>query len=105
MRNQTKLLLLLSLIAASCSSNNKLSHSGREFLETGDYDLAVIQLRAEERMNPADLQIKRDLGIAYFRTEQFEKAVTKLSQAAKLNSRDSLSLRLENYAKWNEWLC
>jgi len=43
-------------------------------------------------MNPADLRIKRDLGIAYFRTEQFEKAVTKLSQAAKLNSRDQVSL-------------
>ena len=58
----------------------------------GDYDLAIIQLRAEERLNPADVRIKRDLGIAYFRTKQFEKAVTKLSQAAKLNSRDQVSL-------------
>jgi len=58
----------------------------------GDYDLAIIQLRAEERMNPADVRIKRDLGIAYFRTKQFEKAVSKLSQAAKLNSRDQVSL-------------
>ena len=58
----------------------------------GDYDLAIIQLRAEERMNPADVRIKRDLGIAYFRTKQFEKAVTKLSQAAKLNTRDQVSL-------------
>ncbi len=88
----TRLLPALFLITIACSSNSKLDHTGRGFLETGDYDLAVIQLRAEERMNPADLRIKRDLGIAYFRTKQFEKAVTKLSQAAKLNSRDQVSL-------------
>ena len=82
-----RLLLLVALLTA-CGSNTKLSQTGRQFLEMGDYDLAIIQLRAEERMNPAALQIKRDLGIAYFRTKQFEKAVSKLTQAAKLNSPD-----------------
>jgi len=88
----TRLLPALFLITIACGSNNTLQHTGRGFLETGDYDLAIIQLRAEERMNPADVRIKRDLGIAYFRTKQFEKAVSKLSQAAKLNSRDQVSL-------------
>ncbi len=88
----TRLLPALFLITIACGSNNTLQHTGRGFLETGDYDLAIIQLRAEERMNPADVRIKRDLGIAYFRTKQYEKAVSKLSQAAKLNSRDQVSL-------------
>ena len=92
MTKMTRLLPALFLITIACSSNSKLEHRGREFLETGDYDLAIIELRAEERMSPADVRIKRDLGIAYFRTKQFEKAVTKLSQAAKLNSRDQVSL-------------
>lgn len=92
MTKMTRLLPALFLITIACGSNNTLQHTGRGFLETGDYDLAIIQLRAEERMNPADVRIKRDLGIAYFRTKQFEKAVSKLSQAAKLNSRDQVSL-------------
>ena len=92
MRDPIKILLLASLIAVACGGNSKLTPTGREFLKMGDYDLAIIQLRAEERMNPADIRIKRDLGIAYFRTKQFENAVTKLSQAAKLNSRDQVSL-------------
>jgi len=92
MTKMTRLLPALFLITLACSSNSKLEHTGKGFLETGDYDLAIIQLRAEERMNPADLQIKRNLGIAYFRTKQFEKAVTTLSQAAKLNSRNQVSL-------------
>lgn len=92
MTKMTRLLPALFLITIACGSNNTLQHTGRGFLETGDYDLAIIQLRAEERMNPADVRIKRDLGIAYFRTKQYEKAVRKLSQAAKLNSRDQVSL-------------
>lgn len=92
MTKMTRLLPALFLITIACGSNNTLQHTDRGFLETGDYDLAIIQLRAEERMNPADVRIKRDLGIAYFRTKQFEKAVSKLSQAAKLNSRDQVSL-------------
>ena len=92
MTKMTRLLPALFLITIACGSNNTLQHTGRGFLETGDYDLAIIQLRAEERMNPADVRIKRDLGIAYFRTKQYEKAVSKLSQAAKLNSRDQVSL-------------
>ncbi len=91
MSNTNRWLLLIALLTA-CSGNSKLSHTGHEFLETDDYDLAIIQLRAEERMSPADVGIKRDLGVAYFRTKQFEKAVSKLSQAAKLDSRDPVSL-------------
>jgi len=50
MTNMTRLLPALFLITIACSSNSKLAHTGRGFLEMGDYDLAIIELIAEERM-------------------------------------------------------
>lgn len=73
-----------------CGSSRR--DATNDFLERGDYSLAIIELRAEERKDPFDSQIKRNLGIAYFKTQQYESAVDKLAEAAKMNSGDKIAL-------------
>jgi len=63
---------------------------GDALLGTGDYADAVRSLRAETARNPEDARAKRNLGVAYFQTGDFEHAAETLDDAQTLAPEDPL---------------
>jgi tetratricopeptide (TPR) repeat protein len=66
----------------SCGGNSY--KKGRELLQRGDYNSAILQLRVAETKQPGDWRIKRDLGVAFYKNRQTNFAITKLNQARQL---------------------
>lgn len=63
----------------------QLRSPGEHLLHRGDYAAAVAALGAEEAQRPADIRVKRALGIALRHAGQTNRAVVKLTEAAQLD--------------------
>ncbi len=91
-RATSRRILLIStallLLACGKSSYKKADDA----LRSGDYNAAILQLKTAESANPSDWKIKRDLGIAYYKNQQLTAAIAKLSQALRLQPKDSAAL-------------
>ena len=84
-------LLFLALILTGCGRQNA-PRSNSAFLDQQDLSLAIIELRQMESRQPDDAGIKRDLGVAYFKSGQWQKAVPKLEEAMSLAGADPRTL-------------
>jgi len=65
---------------------------GRALLQKSQYAEAITRLEAAERENPGHWLIKRELGIAYHRNRQNEKAVEKFRQALRFRPTNGRAL-------------
>jgi tetratricopeptide (TPR) repeat protein len=87
-----KIGVALLIAGLLCGCGNPSLRSGRALLRKNQYAEAITRLEAAERENPKHWLIKRELGIAYHRNRQSEKAVEKLRQALKLRPTNGRSL-------------
>ncbi len=79
-------IFLLGLLPLNCGGG--AYQMGKQYLEDGLYDSAIAQLEVAEQEAPANGEIKRDLGLAYFKNNQIKRAINKLRQAYSLRPRD-----------------
>ena len=82
--------LLVAGLIFGCG--NPSLRRGRALLQKRQYAEAITRLEAAERENPNHWLIKRELGIAYYRHRQSEKAVEKLRQALALRPTNGRTL-------------
>ena len=82
-------------------SNNVLSadyiNDARQYLEQGNYQAAMIQLKNQLKQNPKDAQARYLLGIVYLKSDNVKGAEKELSTAYKLDKNNE-KIQLE-YAK------
>ena len=76
--------VLFSFVLSGC---HLFHHKKHNFLKDGDYEHAILKLETAEQKQPDNWRVKQNLGIAYYKTDQFKKAVTKLNQALTLNTK------------------
>ncbi len=74
-----KFLLLSVFLLVGCSQS--LFMQGQEFSERGDYDRAIGIFYDEIRANPDNAEAWRELGVAFFRKGDLDKAEDALKQA------------------------
>lgn len=79
-------LLVLVLSLSSCATSTY--KDGLRYLNQNNYAQATKLLEQAEVENPTDARVKRDLGVAYFKTKRLDEAIEKLSQAQQLESHD-----------------
>jgi len=89
-RRQIGVVLLLCGLLLGCGNSGL--RSGRSLLKKNQYAEAIARLETAERAYAGNWLIKRELGIAYYRHQQIEKAVEKLRQAIKLRPTNGRSL-------------
>ena len=97
-------LLVLSVVGWFGPSNYK---QGKRHLERGEYVKALEALTNALNEDPDNAKIHRELGIAYYRTEQYQQALTELEQAKEKLEKDGKVMfylgmtheRLEQYDK------
>ncbi|HSA06492.1 MAG TPA: tetratricopeptide repeat protein [Candidatus Gastranaerophilales bacterium] len=63
----------------------KLTYKAQELMNKEDYLGAIARLESVKDLNPNLPEIHYNLGVAYYRTAQYEKAVDSLENALKLN--------------------
>jgi tetratricopeptide (TPR) repeat protein len=73
------LALLLLILALGCSQTPYIK--GRLAAEAGDYETATARLYEEIKDNPDNYRAWRELGIAYYEMDNYEKAEDALKQA------------------------
>lgn len=83
-------LLLAAALLAGCASSGGLSAS--RGLKTGDYPAAVAELKALEETHPEDAAIKRNLGIALWKSKDAAAGAAKLEEAHRLDPKDEVAL-------------
>jgi len=88
-QNSLILLLALMLVQSGCGL---FGRDKPKSVADEDYHTAVLKLRLAEDRKPQDWRIKRDLGIAYFKTKQLAKAANKLQHANNLHRKDERTL-------------
>ena len=76
--------VLFSFVLSGC---RLFHHEKRDFLKDGNYERAILKLETAEQKQPDNWRVKQNLGIAYYKTGQLQKATTKLNQALTLNTK------------------
>ena len=79
--------LLLAGVLLNCGGSGAYK-LGKQYLQEGLYDSAIAQLESAEQEAPDNGEIKRDLGLAYFKNNQTRRAVAKLREAYNLRPKD-----------------
>ncbi|MCK4655729.1 MAG: tetratricopeptide repeat protein [candidate division Zixibacteria bacterium] len=95
--------ILMILLIAGCGAN--LYHKGSSAFDRGDYTEAIAAFEDAVAREPGKAIVWRQLGIAYYKTDQYDKAVDALKQAALLDPDDGttiLYLGLSNEVLGNE---
>ena len=89
-----KILPLLALLLAGCGQN--MYTQGRKFIEDGQYDRAVSFYYQQIAENPQNMDAWRELGVAFYKQGNYEKAEDALKQANEIqvDARASLYLGL-----------
>ena len=90
--NFLKIGAVLLVIGLLFGCGNPNLRTGRALLQRSQYAEAITRLEAAERANSKHWLIKGELGIAYCRSRQSEKAVEKLQQALKLRPTNGRAL-------------
>ncbi|MBD3183240.1 tetratricopeptide repeat protein [Candidatus Poribacteria bacterium] len=72
--------MLIVLIISGCAYNTPY-HQGRRALNMAEYDQAITLLNQALEESPDDARILTDLGTAYYKKEDFDKAVPYLEKA------------------------
>lgn len=97
MSNKIKKIIILFLFAAipfltSCNTNvisnpdvQTLTNKAAELMEKGDYKGAVSRLESINDLNPNFPQNHYNLGVAYYQTQEYEKAVESLNTAISMD--------------------
>ena len=68
-------------------------HQGKSALDRQDYGAAITAFKSALERQPDEALIWQQLGIAYYRTDQFLNAANAFKQAALLDSEDDVSIR------------
>jgi len=85
------IILAIAPLLVSCTniiSNpdiQKLSDKASQLMSSGDYKGAISRLESVNDLNPNFPQTHYNLGIAYYKDEQFEKAIDSLKTAVNLD--------------------
>jgi len=98
------ILLLALLVAGFGPSSHK---QGRKHLENGDYTRALEALTNALNEFPDNPKIHRDMGIAYYKIEQYEQALAELDKAKQKLEKDGnvmlyLGLTYERLKKYDK---
>lgn len=82
------LLIILALFLSVAGCANYTYRQGQVQLDRGQYLAAIAKFKEYEDQHPDDFKVKRGMGIAYFRLEDYDKAVRELRQAQQLKPED-----------------
>jgi tetratricopeptide (TPR) repeat protein len=74
-----KTILLLALLLAGCGQN--MYSQGRRFIEDGQYDRAISFYYQQIADSPRNMEAWRELGVAFYKQGNYEKAEDALKQA------------------------
>lgn len=85
--------ILSTLFLTSCVNNlslsnpdiEKLTQKAQQFMQKGDFKGAIGRLESINDLNPDLPENNYNLGIAYYKTDQYEKAVKSLQKAIELD--------------------
>lgn len=80
--------LLICSILTGCSNLDieKLNKRANELMNAGDIDGAISRLESINDLNPNFSQTHYNLGVAYYKKKNYEKAITSLNKAIRLKS-------------------
>jgi tetratricopeptide (TPR) repeat protein len=79
-------LFLLIFLVSACSNFDieKLNNKANALMNSGDTDGAIARLESINDLNPNYPQTHYNLGIAYHKKKNFDKAITSLNEAIRL---------------------
>lgn len=86
----TLVAIILFLLIAGCGA--RMYREGNIAFERGNYSEAIDKLQRAADEDPDNIDIWRQLGIAYYRTDQHERAVDALNQALLIDPHDPPSV-------------
>ena len=86
-------ILISAVFLTSCEKNfsissldvQKLTQKAQQLMDKGDFNGAIARLESINDLNPNIAANNYNLGIAYYNTNQYEKAVKSLNNAVKLD--------------------
>jgi len=81
---------MMILMIAGCGAN--LYYKGKSAFDRGDYAEAIPAFEDAVAREPGKAVVWRQLGIAYYKTDQYEKAIDALKQAALLDPDDGIAV-------------
>ena len=83
---EISIILILALLFL-CFGPSKYKQ-GRNYLERGEYTQALAVLTDALNEEPENPEVHRDIGIAYYKTEQYEPALEELNKAKEKLDKD-----------------
>jgi len=83
-------LMVTVMLFAACATTSY--HEGVRHIESREYEEALNLLRQSELENPEDSKVKREIGVALYKTDQIEDAIDKLQEAKAIDSKDSKTI-------------
>ncbi len=89
------IIVVLALFTTSCGKNfsisnpdiQKLTEKAQQLMQEGEFNAAIGRLESINDLNPGLAENNYNLGIAYYKTNQYEKALDSLQKAIVLDNR------------------
>lgn len=78
--------LLICLVAAGCALHSDYNR-GRRCLDKGDYEKAAALFEQALKSNPDNPRIHCDIGLAYYKQDNFDQAIASLDKAKSLDAK------------------
>ena len=85
-----RLFTIILIFIFGCSANNY--YRGLKELDKDSLQEAVNYFQEAEKENPNNYKIKRDLGVAYYKSQMFDEALLKLQEAKELKPHDGKTI-------------
>ena len=86
----TLLTIGIMFLLIGCANPNY--RKGRSLVKKGQYTSAIEQLKLAENEERRNWKIKRELGIALYRNNEFDKAIKKLKESLRIQARNGRTL-------------
>jgi Flp pilus assembly protein TadD len=97
MKKNATYFVLLFLIAATslfAQSAKDLHETARTFIQQGDYANAVLVLNRASQIDPADIDITKDLALSYYLQKDNDKALETIKPLLDKNDADDQSFQI-----------
>lgn len=79
---------------------NQLQNNARDFMHKGDYPNAILILNRALALQPNNLEVAKDLGLNYYYSQNYKKAIEVLSNLFDRNDVDDQCFQIAGDAYW-----
>ena len=79
--------ILLAVFLAGCATTHY--DNAQTHLERGEYDAAIVSLKMALQESPQDIQLLRDLGIAYYKKGMYDESLERMRQVLAQNPQNN----------------